>query len=344
MHLLLIGDPHFRVDNITETKKFISSVVQLANKLQSENKLDYIVVLGDILHTHEKLNTFALNVACDFFKALVDVCHTYVLVGNHDATSNTIFLQDTHWMNALKMWRGITIVDVPTKIHDVILCPYVPDGRFVEALSLYFSDWKNAKLIVAHQLLNGAKMGAITAENVEEWMDDWPLCISGHIHDKQLVKSNLFYTGSSMQHAFGESDDKTLCLVDTCTLKWENIELDIQKKKIIYCEPQNIAAVLHKIEPNTQYKIVVKGDAASCKAAKNSSVVKELKANKLVKSVQFKETMVKKDSVEKTEESKGFEATLRDVVARRSDPFVESLLNSCLGIGEDLSDKPAFIV
>jgi thioredoxin-like negative regulator of GroEL len=30
------------------------------------------------------------------------------------------------------------------------------------------------------------------------------------------------------------------------------------------------------------------------------------------------------------------------IVNRRDDPFVESLLNWCMGVGEDLSDKPGF--
>lgn len=349
MHLLLIGDPHFRVDNISETQKFIRSVVDVAKKLVDQNRLDHIVVLGDILHTHEKLNTHALNIACDFFEAIRKICHVFCLVGNHDATSNTIFLEDTHWMNALKRWHNLTIVDVPTKISgaEVIMCPYVPDGRFIEALSLHFPQWKNSRLIIGHQLLNGAKMGAITASNVEEWEADWPMCISGHIHDKQLVKPNLFYTGSSMQHAFGESHDKTLCLIDTQTLQREEIELDIPKKKILYVDADDVESLPEKIknEVNVQYKIVVRGDAATCKAVKNSTVLKGLRTNKAIKSIQLKEISAPVDNEKKNEKAPaGFHTALREIIARRKDPFVESLLNHCLGMGDDLSDKPAFTV
>jgi hypothetical protein len=100
---------------------------------------------------------------------------------------------------------------------------------------------------------------------------------------------------------------------------------------------------------NMQYKIVLKGDAASCKAAKNSTVLKALKESKAVKSVQLKETNIIAPQAQTGEEknfhdevSHTFEKTLREIVHRRDDPFVESLLNWCMGVGEDLSDKPGF--
>ena len=107
MKILAIGDPHFHVDNISESKQFTSSIDTYLN----DNEVDCIVVLGDILHTHEKLHTDALNSALHFFKMLVSRNkHVFCLVGNHDATSNTIFLTDNHWMNALKCWENVKII------------------------------------------------------------------------------------------------------------------------------------------------------------------------------------------------------------------------------------------
>ena len=68
-NILAIGDPHFKTDNITETEQFCKEL----QKYISDNCsfIDTIIVLGDILHTHEKLHTSALNAAVDFFKMLV---------------------------------------------------------------------------------------------------------------------------------------------------------------------------------------------------------------------------------------------------------------------------------
>ena len=126
--ILCIGDPHFRVDNIDETRIFTTNL----SKYLDENEIDIIIVMGDVLHTHEKIHTFALNAAFDFFKMLSSKNKpVYSLVGNHDATSNTIFLTNNHWMNVLKGWKNITVVDYPTKVETnesfIVLCPYVPD-------------------------------------------------------------------------------------------------------------------------------------------------------------------------------------------------------------------------
>jgi DNA repair exonuclease SbcCD nuclease subunit len=354
MKLLLIGDPHFRVDYIAEAKLFISQVERLLDAISSQ--LDAIVVMGDVLHTHEKIHSVALNAALDFFKMCISKSLTYVLVGNHDATSNTIFLENSHWMNVLKGWKNLIVVDSVISIEpstgpSIVLCPYVPDGRFVEALNTH-EGWKNSSLVLGHQLLDGAKMGPIVATGVEEWKDQWPMCISGHIHDKQRVKKNLFYLGSSMQHAFGESSDKTLCLYDTASNTWQELELEMPKKEIVYVDVQeaNIDQIKAKFKDNKQYKIVLKGEAADLRVAK--SLVKELKRLEAVKSVSLKETLdssLGETSLGETssmlkDNHKEFEVLLREKVYSAQDPFVTSLMEHLLDNKEDLSNKDVFIV
>ena len=170
-------------------------------------------------------------------------------------------------MNCFKEYPNLTIID---KVHIetidnkiIVFAPYVPDGRFKEALSCSVNEtWKTADYIFAHQLFDGAKMGAIVAENVETWNEDLPLLISGHIHDKQQIQKNLIYTGSCLQHAFGESSDKTLLLIENSG-ELRYIDLDLSKKKILYMEIEDIEAIdisLFDDTKKTQYKIVVNGD------------------------------------------------------------------------------------
>lgn len=353
MYLLLIGDPHFRVDNIPESQKFIDQVKISITKLLEESRLDYVIILGDVLHTHEKIHTLALNMAIKFFDICRSLVKTYVLVGNHDATSNTIFLESTHWMNVIKGWNNIEVVEKPEWIEKkILLCPYVPDGRFLEALSNE-PEWKSAKLICGHQLLNGAKMGAIKAEGVEEWCDEYPMLISGHIHDKQEVKKNLYYTGSSMQHAFGETADKTIILYNLETKEREEIDLELPKKKIIYINANDLESVEKSLKDEYQYKLVIRGTAAECKAVKTNSVLKRLKDLENVKRVQIKEE-IETESESENEESKdeseveekksgvNFLEILKVIVDERDNKYVKSLLNSCLELGEDISSNPEF--
>lgn len=360
MSYLFIGDPHFKIDNTIETNQFINNIESLLQSRKDE--IDHVILLGDILHTHEKLHTFALNSALRFFKMLTKYKPVYCLVGNHDATSNTIFLTDEHWLNVLKEWDHITIVDTPlivkSKEKKMILCPYVPDGRFVEALETIKDDldFRKADVIVGHQLLDGAKMGPIVANGIERWQTDWPLCVSGHIHDKQRPQSNLYYVGSSMQHAFGESADKTVYLYNIHTSYGEEIDLQLNKKEIIYIDIEDIDHLAEKIEKKhgSQVKIVIKGDAADCKAAKKSNIVKQLSKLENVKNIQFKEHRVEStnesikelktiNNISKSDDLP-FELLVRYKIAERNDPYLTSLAEHLLVGGEDLSDKDVLIL
>jgi DNA repair exonuclease SbcCD nuclease subunit len=300
--VLVIGDIHFKIDNIQESYEFIRKIDEYIK--ENINKIDYVIVLGDILHTHEKVHTEALNIALEFFKMLVRYKKdkVYVIVGNHDMTTNTNFLNEGHWMNCLKEWNNIKVVDKVITIdidkEDYLtLCPYVPDGRLIEALNtMKDKDWKNSTIIFCHQLLNGAKMGAIKAENVEEWEVEYPLCISGHIHDKQWVKDNLYYTGSSRQIAYGEGEDKTISLVIIEEeIEIKEINLELPTKRIIYMDVEDIEKKIDKlnIKNNEEIKLVVSGDETYFKEYKKTDKLKKILESKGIKKIIFKKKDLK---------------------------------------------------
>ncbi len=347
--ILIIGDPHFKVNNIPESKQFIQRISTL---LKSRDDIACCIVMGDVLDTHEKLNTFALNIALQFFEECRKIVPVYCLVGNHDATSNTIFLTDSHWMNVLK--STVKVIDKPELLivneFKAVMCPYVPDGRFIEALNTIGMEWMEADLILAHQLLDGAKMGPIVAKGVEKWQNNYPMCISGHIHDKQRVQDNLYYLGSSMQHAFGEAADKTVCLYDVETGVWDDIDLHLPKKEIIYVTPDTLEKVHEKIMKNengsTMYKVVMKGEKDEIKIAKNTKLFKEISTSKIVKSTHIKENLehAHDDVVTSERKTDSFEETLREMISRHSDNFLNSLMEHLLIGAEDFSDKEVFFI
>lgn len=195
---------------------------------------------GDLLDTHEQVHIIPLNRAYGMIDELRKRVPVYVLVGNHDAINNQIFLEDTHWMNGLKNWENVTIVDRVTPLivskHTFLFVPYVPNGRFVEALNtLQQVDWKTADCIFAHQEFKGCKMGAIISETGDEWDKKNPFVVSGHIHSKQIPQENIYYSGSSIQHAFGESEDNTIALFafENHTRTLVEIPSQVVNKKIV---------------------------------------------------------------------------------------------------------------
>lgn len=283
--IIAIGDIHIKLDNITDIQLLIQNIEK---EIVARNP-DAIILLGDILHTHERIHTTCLNQAEQLFKMCSNYVPTYILVGNHDYISNSQFLSENHWMNPFKFWKNITIVDKVTPFfineNHFVACPYVPDGRMVEALNTH-PEWNSASMIFGHQSLNGVKMGAITMENVEEWCVNYPFLCSGHIHDKQRVQPNLYYTGTPMQHAYGEKHNKTISIFtveDNKIISHEEVDLKVSVKRIEYITVEQAYTYNLKINPHETVRLTIKGKKEECITFKKTPAYQSL--HKLAKIV-----------------------------------------------------------
>ena len=237
VNVLICGDIHIKADNILEINEFMIKLENLA----IEKQPDFIVLLGDNLNDFEKVLTPCLNKVYELINRLRSIAHVYNIIGNHDYQNHTEFLSDKHWCNGVKEWKNVTVVDkvIETTVHEktFIFCPYVYPGRFVEALNTIGESWKKSKCIFAHQEIKGCKMGAITSIEGDSWSTDYPHVISGHIHGNQTVQKNVYYPGSALQNAFGETENNIIACVtfdDTNNYKLEEIDLGLPKKYIVY--------------------------------------------------------------------------------------------------------------
>jgi DNA repair exonuclease SbcCD nuclease subunit len=279
MKVIAIGDPHFQTDNITEVNLFIQRIEELC--IKEEPKL--IIVLGDVLHTHERLHTSALNKAYEFIDKMRKIAPTFVLVGNHDYIQNMQFLTTNHWMNGMKEWNDVTIVDkvVYKEIEGIhlVFCPYVPPGRFKEALDTCDMKFEDVDCIFAHQEFFSCKMGAINSVDGDKWEENYPCVVSGHIHSKQSIGNNIYYCGSAMQHAFGESEENIIPILEwnrhgeKYILREEN--LGLPRKKIIYTDIEKIEDV-KEIKTNDKVKMSITGNYDEFKAFKKTKKYKDL--------------------------------------------------------------------
>lgn len=270
--ILAVGDIHIKLDNLLDIQYLTTHLLSLLDT----HHPDYLVLLGDILHTHERIHTNCLNAAASLFKQCSERLPTYVLVGNHDYISNSQFLTSEHWMNPFKEWPNLFIVDRVTSLPQVILCPYVPDGRLVEALDTV-QEWKSKALIFAHQTLDGVKMGPAVVQGVEEWKAEYPMLCSGHIHDAQQPQPNLYYTGTPIPHAFGEGNDKSVCLFTISdVVQKQIIPLEICSKKILYLSVQEAYTFEYIPKPHCSLRLTIKGVVEECKAFRKSEPYKKL--------------------------------------------------------------------
>ncbi len=324
---LVIGDPHFKVDNTIETDLFVSSVTRLA----TERQPDIIVCLGDVLHTHERLHTLPLNKAYNFIDGMRKIAKTYVLVGNHDLINNRQFLSKNHWMRGMVEWENICIVEEPCQVEiqgeKIVFVPYVEPGRFVEALDTMGEDWSNASCIFAHQEFAGCKMGAITSIEGDNWALTNPHVVSGHIHSRQIIQDNIYYPGSAMQHAFGESEKNIIAVLTIKNKEYvrEEVDLGLPRKKIVYMGVDDID---NYVLPDTddQIKVTLCGEAEDFKALKKTARYKKLLETgtkvvfKVSKADAAHQEQVRSEHLDS--ESRNFDTILSALVTEKADPFL----------------------
>ena len=257
-NILLIGDPHFKISNKLETDQLFEETKKYLDQ-NNVDLIDFIVVLGDILDTHEKVHVQPLCRSIHFIKMLASYKKTFILIGNHDRINNNVFMTDEHPFTSLKKSNeNIVIVDKTLTFGNFMFVPYVPNGRFHESLT---EGWEDKIAIFAHQEFKGCKMGSIISEDGDVWGEDNPPVFSGHIHDYQVPQKNILYTGTPFQHSFGDSHNKGIFLLKISKkgpLDLERIKLNIIRKKIMY---MNISE-FEDFEPPENYiiKIELEGD------------------------------------------------------------------------------------
>lgn len=324
--VLCIGDPHIQVSNIIDIDLLILGIITLAK----EKLPDLIIVLGDVLHTHERIHTIALNKAYEMIDKLRNIAKTYVLVGNHDMINNQVFLSENHWLSGMKEWNNTVIVDKVLSEtvggEKFIFIPYVPPGRFQEALNTLNEDWLNASCIFAHQEFAGCKMGAIISVEGDKWPLTYPHVVSGHIHSRQISQENIYYTGSALQNAFGESEKNIIAYLsfEGKSYQREEVDLHLPRKKIIYMDVEDID---NYVIPDTEdtLKVTLSGNYDQFKALKKTKKYKNL-LDKGVKVI-FKPKKIKANKKEDSpteieNECADFQKILSSIVNAHKDPYL----------------------
>lgn len=330
---LIIGDQHFKVNNISEVEEFIQQI----EKIAVAKTPDFIVLLGDLLDQHEKIHTMALNKAYDFIDRLRKISKTYVLVGNHDMSSNQVFLTADHWLNALKEWEDVSIID-EVLIEDFgdfefLFCPYVYNGRFKEAINTSKSDWTKVSCIFCHQEFKGCKMGAIISEDGDEWDETFPDIISGHIHKNQKIGSNIYYPGSSRQVSYGETDKNIVAFItfeeNVKGYNLEEIEINLPRKKILYMDMEDVEQYNYT-ETKDKIKITISGNYEEFKTFKKTKKFKELSKQgvQVVFKTKKKDIKAINENIENyiannnEENIVEFDSILLDLVRKEKNPYL----------------------
>ena len=305
MKILLIGDPHFKINNFEQTEKLHNEILQLIK----ENSYDFVVILGDILDTHEKIHVQPLCRAVNLITDISKLIKVYVLIGNHDRINNEDFLSSLHPFTGLKNINNIVIVEDIIKEKNFIFVPYVPPGKFFQALEKINFDYDNTKQIIfAHQEFRGAQMGAFLSEKGDIWPQNYPTVFSGHIHDFQIIQQNIIYTGTPFQHGYSDNQDKyifNLFLDENFVYELEKIKINsIKKKRVLEIKMEQLKK--YKNDENYDTKLVIDGDG---------KIIKKMLVERTdIKKYKIRDTTFKKSDI--IEKNLSFEKNLNDKISQ----------------------------
>jgi len=347
-----IGDPHFKTKNRREMELFVKKTIEVAK----EYKPDFIVNLGDTLDTHEKIHVVPLTQSIQWMEEISKIAPLYLIIGNHDRPNNSATKAELHPFNGLHDNPNIIVVDdvvdAEIKNHKFLFVPYVPPGNFIEKISSVI-DLDNINVytsVFAHQEFYGSKMGAITSNDGDKWPLTHPIVISGHIHEYQRPQSNIIYTGTPFQHAFGDSTKKTVSLI---TYRYSNkfeseeneiaigniraveerIDLGLPKKRVFKLGCQEV--LTWSPPEKSLIKLIIYGTNAEIKATMRLSLIKqwEKKGIKIDTKTVNDHTGIFDTTVDVPAEDRDLPYIKKLKKRVESDPRMNALYDKLFGIG-----------
>jgi len=316
LKILAIGDPHAKRNNSLDIRLLKERIIELALK----EKPDKIVILGDLANDFAKMHLAAWQEIIAFIDAVVKLAPSiYYIVGNHDYENNTAFLSDSHFFNVFKgKYDNLTVVDTVIPETEgginIVYLPYVPPGRFKEALET--GEVKDVYLIFCHQEFRGSKMGAIESKIGDEWPKSNPMVVSGHIHDRDFLQPNILFAGAPYQTGFGDSSKKSVEIITINAQKdmeFTPVDLGMPKKITLKVDVEKFKEV--DITEENRYRINVTGTSEELHKLKKTKKYKELKkfakiiprpTDKLVKKLSTRNkdfSQILSDSIKKESET-----------------------------------------
>lgn len=256
--ILVVGDPHFKPNNKLETELLLADVLSIIRT----RDVDFVILMGDILDNHEKIDLKCFKRAENFIAAVSELKPLYILIGNHDRANNKVFMTDEHVFGPYKRWHNVHIVDdhcetLTWREKRICMVPYVPNGMFMKALEHCSLDVYDFDLFFGHSEFQGCSINKLSQNKCDVWDESYPMNIQGHIHSFEVVGNNLVYVGTPFQQTFGEShENKGVFLIDE-DLGLELIELNIPKKvtkRINYTEISSV-----EINPSEKTRLIITG-------------------------------------------------------------------------------------
>lgn len=213
--LLVIGDPHLSHKHLNRSIDLLKWIERVAD----EQDVDVVINLGDTFDTHSVLHSPIVSEFRRHIERMNTQARPYIiLVGNHDQ-----FKPNDATYHALQcfkdLYKGFMVVDRPLDWEGMSFVPYVQAN----------APWPVAQeqpILFCHATFSGASLNR--SKVVEDGIDGScihaDLVVSGHIHRRQLVRTNIIYPGTPLATSASDVDqEKGLMILDTDTLRYSYI-------------------------------------------------------------------------------------------------------------------------
>lgn len=200
-------------------------VVKTLPELVGKHKPDQLLILGDVTEHKDqhpaRLVNELVNALCDL--AASHKLEIIVLQGNHD------FLSNAHPFFAfLENFKGIRWIAKPEVLDNCLYLPHTRD---------YKKDWKGIDFkghdfIFAHNIFEGVKANGQKLSGIPtKIFPEDSCCISGDVHEPQVIDDKIIYVGSPCLCDFGDNYQPRVLLLDGLSIKSIKIK-GIQKRLV----------------------------------------------------------------------------------------------------------------
>ena len=178
-------------------------------KKSKEHKVDALVIAGDVFHSRKSIDVTVLDAVYNEFLKEKEL-PMYLVAGNHDIA------ESGKRRYSIKVFSKLMkVVTVPKVVeiagNKVGMIPWTNDP---DKLSLVVTEFKkqHVKYVIGHLGIKGGVTGnhdyVMEGDIEPSIFSKFTWVALGDYHKHQVIKSNIYYVGSPIQHSWGESDDK----------------------------------------------------------------------------------------------------------------------------------------
>lgn len=289
---LQIGDLHIYQTTLGLCREVVDKILLLAKK----EEYDFIVILGDILHTNDTVKLGSFDLAYYLINELRVHTPVYVIIGNHDLASPDNYLTTEHFFNPLKEYENVVVVDKVVieyfQGQEFIFCPYTPPDKFIETLDnaddQTAGGWKDCVCVFSHQDIRGGGYDreGVTSTSGVVWKEDYPFYIGGHHHRCHKPKDNIYLPGSCIATSHSDNYPKSVSSVtfhideDNVKLwKIKAIPLGIKEKKTVYIDVNNLNnSDVNTLSENFDLRVCYQGKREELKEFERTECYNNLKS------------------------------------------------------------------